>query len=121
MLNMVRQATCELRLRRRQSGEWPLERPQRHLGHPPERNEDSAERDNSDRQGNAQLPVWTRLSANRLEHEVPGTDYVARHACSATYFCCFVASPPGRMKYCHLSMPAGKATSKNPTIISSEV
>src|SRR5580693_5814484 len=35
--------------------------------------------------------------------------------------CCLPVASPPRIKYFHLSTPAGTATSKNPTIISCEV
>src|ERR1700734_3689043 len=40
---------------------------------------------------------------------------------TAVYRCSAASATPCRTKYFHLSIPAGTATSKNPTIISSEV
>src|ERR1700722_13249588 len=79
-------------------------RPERHLHHPPDRDEAGSQREQSRGASDTQLPVGPARRADGFEH----------HFCSGFDSLC-------RSKNFHLSMAAGIATSKNPTIISSEV
>src|ERR1700733_14365175 len=67
------------------------------------------------RDDDSQNPVRTSRRADRFKHESKPT--LAQHELR-TYF---RAPDACRTKNFHLSMPAATATSKNPTIISSEV
>src|SRR5579864_3634640 len=109
----------ELRLLRGQRGKRAPTGPEGHLSHPQERGDSRSQHKTHYCKDDAQNPIRPCGSIERFKHgqtliTTPPQVYSLLHYSG-------FAGGFGRSKNFHLSMPAGTATSKKPTIISSEV